>query len=277
MLTQFDLISDTHVDFWVRIDSNLEKMTQRINDFAQSLLPDEPSNVLVIAGDLGHYNHQNILFLKALKNVYEYIFLVDGNHDYYMISKKIMDKYHNDSLNRPKEMKELIKEFEGVHYFDGTSIEVDGVVFGGTGMWYDYSFGMQTLMKSFSYLDDLWRDNMNDSKMIRGLPRRTMDMFWHEKEKLDKVIIDCDVIVTHVGPDWSRVIEKYRLDAMTSFYYFDGQDYFDKIDRKIWCWGHTHSHYSYMKNGCYFVNNSLGYPGEKAPSKIVNIPLESFY
>ncbi|WP_366289896.1 hypothetical protein [Paenibacillus sp. AN1007] len=66
-IIQFDLISDIHLDFWVEYSSNLRKHNQKVDKFIDLILPNEPSEVLVIAGDLGHYNKQNLIFLEKLK------------------------------------------------------------------------------------------------------------------------------------------------------------------------------------------------------------------
>ncbi|MNV31903.1 Calcineurin-like phosphoesterase [compost metagenome] len=279
-MKQFDLISDVHLDFWAKKNGGSKEANNMIvHNFAASLLPDEISEVLVVAGDLGHDNNQNFEFLKYVKQHYKYIIVVCGNHDFYLTTSSDKYKYERNSLKRWKQMKELGMSLEGVHYLNGEMITIDGVTFGGTGMWYDFSYGIKRLGKSVTDMFDAWADGMNDQKYIHGVPRRPLDWFWSEKDNLEKVIYDSDVIVTHVGPDTSRVPLEYELDALTGCYYFDGEEYLKNCQGKIWCYGHSHYNQSYMKKGCWLVNNALGYPNEKntGTSKIVNIPLESHY
>ncbi|MBT2292076.1 metallophosphoesterase [Paenibacillus albidus] len=96
-MIQFDLISDVHLDFWVDNSSNQLKLSNRLDQFVASLVPEFPAKTLIIAGDLGHYNKQNLMLLTKLKMYYSRILLVAGNHDYYLISKSLKNKYtHNE-------------------------------------------------------------------------------------------------------------------------------------------------------------------------------------
>jgi predicted phosphodiesterase len=265
-MASFDLISDTHLDLWIKPDSNPKSHQSKIDKFIDGLIPAEPSEVLVIAGDLGHYNKQNVLMLMSLKRVYSHILFVFGNHDLYLVSGKVREKYAYNSLNRRAEMKTLAGEVDGVICLDGTSITLDGVTFGGTGMWYDFSYGLHELHMHIDHIRRVWKSSMNDSRLIHTLPS-----FEEELTKLESIFEASDVIVTHVGPDWSKLTGKNRYDPLTSFYYFDGSSLLSRAQGKTWCFGHTHDHYSYEKNGCYLVNNALGYPGEKRQMQIQTI------
>jgi len=273
IMKPFDFISDLHLDFWLQHKGPTKQDNQRETDlFVDSLLPDEISKVLVIAGDMGHRNEQNYKVLRSFKRYYDTILVVAGNHDYYLVNSKQRYK-HQTSMNRWSHMKSLALDLAGVHYLEGDIATVDGIRFGGTGMWYDFSFGIQVLGKSMIDMQRTWASQMNDYTHMIGLPRRTFDMFREEKKKLDRVISDCDVIITHVSPDWTSVPVEYQMDALSGCYYFDGSQYFESIQGKIWCSGHTHHKHSYIKNGCWFINNALGYPKEdKRPKgKIENI------
>ena len=272
MKYNFDLISDIHIDFYIDIRKSEEKMRKKIEEFTKSILPEKINSPLIIAGDLGHYNRQNIFFLEELKKYYENIILVNGNHDYYMVSNNVRKKYNNDSKKRAFEMKKEAEKIKGIHYLDGDIIELNGIKFGGVGMWYDFSYGKQVFGMTQESLFSQWKKVMSDYKYIKGL--QFYDDFREadkEKEKLDKIIDESDVIITHVGPEWSRIPNKYKIDVDTSFYYFDGKPYFDRIENKLWLWGHTHERYDYNMYGCRFINASLGYPSEKNNRKIINV------
>lgn len=269
----FDLISDIHLDFWVKVDSPIHKVENRIAEFVDGLLPTNAQKVLVIAGDLGHYNWQNQLLLKQLKQMYEHILLVAGNHDYYLVSTNQEKQYLGRSMNRVIEMKEMCRELENVHYLDGDIIEIDSIKYGGVGMWYDFSYGMKELGYSKEALYSIWWDVMNDSRLIKGLLDKSFAFADVEKKKLDSIIESSEVIISHVGGDWSRVIGNYKFDPVTSFYYFDGSKYFSSLKGKVWCYGHTHQRYDYDAYECRFVNATLGYPSEGKGRRIVQIEM----
>lgn len=270
-MKKFDYINDIHLDFWVNIDPNKDKHVKKIAEFTRSIVPNFPSNTLVIGGDLGHYNHQNVLFLKELRKFYKDIVLVFGNHDFYLLSNNSKKKYKNNSLNRSKEMMEITSDIQGIHYLDGDTIDINGTRFGGVGMWYDFSFELNNRSGDFDTAFDLWSSLSNDYKMIKGFPKLTLDMFNSEKEKLDKIINESDVIITHVGPDVSLSPYFNEMELYNSFYFFDGSDYFNSIANKMWCFGHIHYDLDTIKYQCRFINHALGYPDESPKKKIKTI------
>ncbi|QDS35020.1 metallophosphoesterase [Brevibacillus brevis] len=115
----FDLISDVHLDFWVKVENPLHKMVPQIKSSIKGILPDIHNKVIVIAGDLGHYNWQNKLFIEELKHFYEHILIVAGNHDYYLVSANQEKQNRGRSINRIIEMKEICSLLTNVHYLDG--------------------------------------------------------------------------------------------------------------------------------------------------------------
>lgn len=270
---QFDLISDIHLDFWVEYSRNHLKLNKRLDEFIRKIIPENPSRTLVIAGDLGHYNKQNYMLLNKLKTHYKSILLVAGNHDYYLITKSIRNKYRYHSVNRLDEMKQMVRNLSDVFYLDGNKVEIEGITYGGTGMWYDFEYGAQKLHKSKDEIYDHWKDYSNDSVLIAGTPRLIESMFQSEAEKLNTIIEASDVIVTHISPDWSAIPADRLNYLANSFYYFDGGSYFPKIKDKIWCYGHVHRREDYINHHCRFINASLGYPdeNEELPKKIITV------
>ncbi|MBP1308943.1 putative phosphodiesterase [Paenibacillus sp. 1182] len=271
MYNFFDLISDIHLDFWVKPDSNLRKMEKKIDLFVDSLIPFSPSNVLVIAGDLGHFNNQNVFMLKSFMRFYESIIVVRGNHDLYLVSGKQNKKYRSLSENRWIEMKAFANDIPNVFVLEGDTITLDGITFGGTGMWYDFSYGIIECGKTREELYQLWSKEMRDRKFIKKQPD-----FTKEELRFDRIIDESDVIVTHVGGDWSQLLQnsgyfKKGEDLTPSFYFFDGSNWFDRLSGKIWCFGHVHDHYDYTRNGCRFINNAKGYPRDNPGSKIKTV------
>jgi DNA repair exonuclease SbcCD nuclease subunit len=274
-MSSFDLISDLHLDFWVKHSWNLIKVKKDLRDYIELILPTSISDTLVIAGDLGHHNKQNSLFLKALKAYYKNILLVPGNHDYYLASKSIRYQYNYDSMNRLKEMKNLTQNLPGVNYLDGEVVTINGIRYGGCGMWYDFQYGIQILNSTYAKIFDYWQTVSNDAALIRGLPRLTRDMFYEEKRKLAHILPESDVIITHFSPDWSQAPADRKLDLSTSFYYFDGLSYQQRISKKIWCFGHIHSRMDYVNHGCRFINAAVGYPNEnnRMPGRAVQVKM----
>lgn len=118
MSLTFDIISDLHLDFHLKQNANEKKY----DAFCKNKLFDEGfehGEILLIAGDLSHYNNQTKAFFEYLvKKYYKELFFVTGNHDMYLINKKQEKKYKN-SQARLTELKEMFKDNEKIHYLDG--------------------------------------------------------------------------------------------------------------------------------------------------------------
>jgi len=109
---KIDILSDLHLDFYFKLDLISR---ENVVSFFEPVFTDnqtrEIGNVLIIAGDIGHYNEQNIEVLKIFqKEFYKYIICVLGNHDYYLIDSEAKYTFDNDSFTRVEDMRKLINE-----------------------------------------------------------------------------------------------------------------------------------------------------------------------
>jgi predicted phosphodiesterase len=262
-MPSFDLISDLHLDFWVQPSWNPLFSSQRLHRLVNAIVPAAPSDVLVIAGDLGHVNKQNARFVRKLAQVYRHIIVVLGNHDLYVRTPSQRSAYRMRSGLRLAEMKKLLSRIPNVKLLDGDCFEADGVTYGGCSMWYDFQYGIQILNRHYGQLYNDWKRDSNDARFVLGTEDGWLgELVREEKRKLHRVVARADVIVTHVAPDWSFVPEGKELEPATSFYYFDGKPYFAAAQGKVWCYGHVHRRNDYERYGCRFVNGALGYPWE---------------
>jgi hypothetical protein len=266
---KIDVVSDLHVDFWIDMTYNPKKQERMMRKLISFILPDVPSKTLVIAGDTGHCNQQNETFIKMLKETYDDICIVFGNHDLYMITPKIRKKYKGNSLNRLNDFIKRMNAIDGVHYLDGTMVEVDGLTIGGHGMWYDAAYAINTFVNyTEKRVQALWYETMNDSNLIR-VPNKDGVLDYIDflaeskksKESLYEIFDKSDVILTHINPDWSGVPAHYKSPSST-FYHFDGRDILSRGGvGKTWVYGHTHDDNLDMhKDGCVLVASPLGYP-----------------
>lgn len=268
---KFDYINDVHLDFWAPFNENQDKFEKNTRKFALSLIPESFSCTLVIGGDLGHFNKQNYWFLSELSAVYRRILLVFGNHDYYLISNNQSSKYKRSSFNRIKEMKDLASTIPNVSYLEGDMMDIEGVCFGGTGMWYDFQYGQQTHNQTKDEVRILWSQHSKDFKKIKGL--LTLDHFESELERLDTIIKKSDVIVTHVGPNWGLSPYIGFEERHNSYYFFDGSDFLQAYQNKVWCHGHIHTELDVKREGWRFISYALGYPDETPFKKFRQIEI----
>ncbi|OME71500.1 hypothetical protein BSK65_10695 [Paenibacillus odorifer] len=272
--SSFDLISDLHADVWLQQYDYAKQVS--VDVFVDALVPANPSKFLVIAGDLGDLNSQNELLLHSFKHHYKYILLVMGNHELHLINEFEKELY-GDSMIRLKAMKEKAERIEGVTYLDGSIVIADGIKFGGAGMWHDFSYGI-SLGYSKSFLYDLWLKNMKKSDSDLIFPRFSHDsleaFFQAELRELEAVTDECQVIVTHVGPNAASMPCKYKESPVSTFFYFDGDHLLNRAGSKVWCYGHSHAHSDYVhSSGCRLINNALGTPRDRTGAKIRTVHL----
>ena len=272
MLT-VSILSDLHLDFYFKSFKQTKEEVQKFFDPIFTPVVEgikiDSADVLVIAGDLGHYNAESAKIIGFLRELYfKNIVCVLGNHDYYLINRIAIDDYEMNSYNRANEMRAMLNAINGVYCLDGTVVEIEGVRFGGCDSWYDGQYKLHNLNPHFkSSIDDVrrsWKYVMNDAAYMPNL--KHFDELWEiEKPKIEAVYQECDVMITHVSPSIKPEHipnQHYRMDDSTSFFTFDGEKYVSTTTAQVWIYGHTHTANEYKWHDVQMIVNPLGYPGE---------------
>lgn len=237
---KFDLLSDVHLD---------ETLIISMEEYVQKLLPENPSDILVFAGDFGYSNEQNISFIKELKKTYGYILFILGNNDI-KIPLKENGEYHS-TTKRVKDFQEKAKQINGVIYLNNKTITINGITFTGSDIFYDF----ETLKKRFEMTDEEilneWKRKKLDQKhgdYIKDPNQYTKEL----KKVLFSNIENSNVIITHAPPHFVQD----KNDHDIGFFAFDAEEIIDKIADKVWCFGHKHKRYKGTHYGCNFHNAS---------------------
>jgi len=272
-----DILSDLHLDFYFQSATTpcVNEVKAVFDSIFYSTTESELCDILIIAGDLGHYNHQNIEILKIFQSeYYKYIICVLGNHDYYLVDYKSVDKYHNNSLHRVKEMRELINASENMYCLNGDVVEINGVKVAGCDSSYDNSY----MQNYFPFLDDdslinkMWKNGLNDYRMMGNI-NSYMEIYNIEINKLKSIYDKCDVMITHVNPSYlhEHMSSTYINDKFNTFFTFDGHKYMKEGNMKFWIFGHTHDNVEYEFHGVKCICNPLGYPNESKCKESIGI------
>ena len=263
------ILSDLHLDMHFKSYKQTKAEVKRVFDPIFRPNGIESADVLVIAGDLGHYNGESAKIIGYLKELYfNHIVCVLGNHDYYLINRIAMDDYDMNSYNRASQMREMLNAIEGVYCLDGTVVEIEGVRFGGCDSWCDGQYQLHNLnpyfTKSIEEVRRSWKYVMNDAAYMPNL--KHFDELWEiQKPKIEATYQACDVMITHVSPSIKpeHIPDKhYRNDDTTSFFTFNGEEYVKNTTAKVWIYGHTHTPNEYEWHGVQLICNQMGYPGE---------------
>lgn len=280
-LKEIDVISDTHLDHHLK-DCTLRKVKSYIKNY---LLPNDfdlstKRPVICLAGDIfdKHESAENVF--SAFKCFYEEVIYVYGNHECYVYSKRLLNT--EDKLNHIRQM----AKDTGVYMLEGTTIDIQGVTFGGSSAWYDFSYGVQH-GQSFSSMLEYWKHYMSDAKLIYDSyvlqPTYTytnrvtsLDFKRFMLKRLDEVKRlpeSVDVMVTHIGPKVPEALPLKYQEASTGFYFFDGEEELIRIQPKVWLFGHTHNNYDEVFYKTRLVCNPYGYPSEGLRNRVNTISL----
>lgn len=246
---KIDYISDIHLDFHVKVNSNEDKYKLHTTEFLESLLPEKLGEVMIIAGDLSHYNRQSIWILEYFADKYKQVFYTWGNHDFYLISNKQNKKYWK-SYHKVLELIQLTEHLQNVQVLQDYNVyDYEGISFSGSTNWYS--------LDSFEELN-FFNTYMNDSRLIKHFDIKQANYL--EGIKYD-ALKNVDVIVTHVPP---VVIESHHKYGNTYCYL----NQLKELKATHWVFGHCHEQNVYEKAGTKFYINALGYPSESSGVQI---------
>ena len=272
---KIDILSDLHLDQYFPHDNIVEDAISSIfTPIFTNNSTTKPNDILIIAGDIGHFNKQNIEVLKIFRKLYyKNIVCVLGNHDYYLLDNKIKNQYKNNSFSRVKQMRELINNEDGLYCLDGDVVEIDGVKFGGCDGWYSNAYMKEYFPnKSDKFVLSVWKHTINDYYNTSKI-EDFMEMYKIEERKIEKVYQKCDVMITHINPSYKHehINKAYYNDEVNTFFTFYGHKYLKNGTMKYWVFGHTHDAIEYEIEDVQFLCNPLGYPNESEYRDKINM------
>lgn len=231
------MTSDLHVDHYINHRVSLE-------NYIYNAL--KPADVLCVAGDTCDDPHLFVEFYKAVSPRYKKIFVVFGNHDLTVHNESY---FRNNPFTETQAKLDFLKaevsKFGNVSILDGTVEEFEGVKFGGTMAFNDWTWAFNLNpdpdgnIPKFLYNWHYWFDYVNWNYMNNKHP----EILGSEMKKLDHVVAQKpDIIMTHYIPLFFGVEKEYYYSESTTYFYFNGEKYLDQLkDQSIWLAGHTHS------------------------------------
>jgi len=269
-------VSDTHLDFYINNKANKTK------NYIRDVLKPESGDVVIIAGDISHYNHQTKELLENLTDYYNDVLFTIGNHDLYLVSKSQQSKYNLNSFKRESELEEWANNKRNIHFLNGNSISINGLVFGGLPNWYDLPTARHIIEWNSSMNDSnlIFEDGKNHSYVNYGYYREKISTFDTQtfrkiqEEKFEN-LKNIDILVTHMCP--CIIDEKYSHQgnhvkkSMDIFYMTDDIKRVKKTGTKYVIYGHNHTKTRWRKSGIQFLTNSIGYPSEWINNNIDHI------
>lgn len=280
-------ISDLHIDSWVGehcLNPEHKYFKMHIADFVDLRLEPKFCDVLIISGDLSHYNQLSTETLVQLSETCNHLLVTYGNHDMYIVSAGQEKQYRCDSMRKVNELKYALKPYPKIHFMDGDTIEIDGVkFFGFCGMWdasyaeKNYGWDMTKCVEDYPrYMNDAFyfmQDYKPHSRSLGYGASYFMTGFNIKakvKEEFAKLssVVEADIVFSHYG---ARVPNNLREDYKvpeTTYYYFDGVTEIRRIGCKVAINGHSHDDVDEVEDGIRFLCNALGYASELSGNTI---------
>jgi predicted phosphohydrolase len=211
--------------------------------------------VLLLAGDIGSPHDSSYDdFLKYLAGLFEKIFIIHGNHEYY-----------GSSLTSTEEKTiSLCNTYSNVTYLQNSYEDYNGYRFTGTTLWSHIS-NDTFLTNDFRYISDFTIDTHNrlhnESKQFLRQTIQTSPLPL--------------VVMTHHLPSHTLVDPSYT--KYKDFQQCFSSDTDDLITFPVhsWIYGHTHKPFRGTLNGVYLYCNPIGYIGENSHisfNKVFEIP-----
>lgn len=255
---QFQLCSDLHLEMWAPDQVP-----------AATIVPCAP--YLILAGDIGSSAHANFRqWIAYCASHWTHVFFVCGNHEFYR------SRSMTYVLN---ELHALFATYSNVHLLNNSFVELPNsvAIYGFTG-WTPVPpmSRPKTLVNDFARIHTVhgpWTTARQNQAS-----RQDLDQF---RAFLNQCSCQHLVVVTHFPPirdgttgthsshstathdhdasDWIR--EYYTWQSMLDRELGDMARETEKI--RLWCSGHTHASYDFVRGHTRFVSNPLGYPGDQ--------------
>jgi Icc-related predicted phosphoesterase len=234
-------------------DIHTEKQADFGKSFAESMDPTDV-DVFVLAGDIGGVT-QLAVIIPLLAEMYPHLIFVCGNHEHY--SRKRDDLW--------KALGKLEKRHPNFHWLRESEVEIDGVRFAGTTLWFpDDPF------------NSVYESEIGDFAHIPGFRKWVYQANTKAVEYLKSLGNGCppDVVVTHHAPTTQSITPRFRGDNINRFFVTPLDRLISYMAPKLWVHGHMHESLDYMAGDTRIVCNPFGYAWTQDYGPMLNVGFE---
>lgn len=233
-------------------------------EFGGMPVPEKVGDVLVLAGDI-HVGVDAVPWLEQCGKVFDKVFYVFGNHEYY--GKKYW-KLHQAfeaslagySIHNFSKLDKIFDPITNVHLLDDQVYNYKGVNFIGSTLWSKAQDNCP--LNDFQCITYKYEGEyvQFDQKEARKLHAKHKNYLLIATEKLAG---QTNVVITHHAPSWMARDPKYTDPIVGSGFYTDVLEDFNPKNVTAWIYGHTHSNIDFHEHGIHCFTNQRGYAGHE--------------
>lgn len=236
---QIDIVSDLHLDFYYVQNTPMKDFVKNYIKTILNELSGLSKEILIVGGDTSHKNFTSEEFLRQTSEIWKYVLVIPGNHDWYLQNKG-QDRYA-DLIDSLKDKENVIFLMDEVEVFEYKDVRVAG------------TFMAYNVNELKDYV--MWKSILKDSKFLTREfinERNARDV-----EYYNNVINHVDVFVSHVpivNLDGRATTENLFLNMDVN-----------PVEDVLYLSGHTHRPKNSIDKpiqGLHAINVSYGYPGE---------------
>lgn len=227
-------------------------------------LPDVPSDVLLLAGDVLSPGSAGIAWAAAQARGRPVVY-VPGNHERY-----------ETVLQHEAAAMHAAAAAHGVHLLDRGAVTIDGVRFVGCTLWTDFRLPIRTAdgwQSDPARGMEVSRPRVVDYRLIRWQadgdraprtlePADTLALHRQDREWLGRILAEPfdgpTVVVTHHAPHRGSLAERYADDWVSTAFVNDLPPDLLAVP-VLWIHGHTHAAFDYTAGQLRVVCNPRGY------------------
>jgi UDP-2,3-diacylglucosamine pyrophosphatase LpxH len=245
-MSSIQIISDLHIE---KLPENTP-----IEYFNGMIKP--TASILCLLGDIFNLeNHNYVTFFESLKNKFNYVLVIPGNHEYYCLSE-IKNKEEIDVI-----INAICEQYKFI-FLNNKSVIIDGIRFIGTTLWsyvdIHHKKYIEGYMNDYKYIyssGSLISSNYINFHFERSLAFIMQEMIY------GIINNNINVVLTRHAPLLNECVsKKFENSESNCAFGTNLQNIIDKKTIQLWCCGHTHNNFNFEINNVRIVSNQRGYP-----------------
>lgn len=243
------ILSDLHIEFHRDLGKS----------FIDALEADR-ADVLIVAGDVIPLHDPVVA-----RNVFERlcrryrdkpVLFVPGNHEFYGAGTIAAGMRTLDSF----------KDIDNLKVLDNDLVEIDGVEFVGSTLWFSYDQNRDRRDSSL----------LNDFNLISNFERDVNSKFLESVSYLNWHVNPNSIVITHHYPLPNSIHPQYARSPLNKFFGCDLSELIENNRPKLWVHGHTHNSFNYKYKDTHVVCNPFGYVAyDTNPEFILNMFIQT--